>query len=567
MPRKLYTLDEAVAMIQEDDDEAIRTVNILPPESVDENTDEEEVEDGSVLPRDFAGQVEVEFHTESDPGLSENTSAGKRMKNTRKKKAEVTELSWKHEDSFSVTLESASPLPLLQTQPDLATKTPFQLFLHYFSDDVVNHLITNSETYAKQKNNHGFTLTKEDLYRFVGIILFSGYHWLPQQRMYWSTDEDLYTPLVSNAMSRNRFEEIKRFLHCADNSNLNTADKMAKIRPFLDLVNKHLMQFGVFSEALSLDEQMLPYFGKHSCKQFIKNKPVKFGYKYWFISSKDGYPFQFEVYCGRNVDQDASPLGERVVYNLLNRLEISEPREHSITFDNFFCSLDVLSKLRNDGFRATGTLRKNRTKNCPLADLPTADRGAFDFQTSGAVLVVKWNDNRIVHVASNHGTVEPILQTKRYSQKEKRHVYVPQPNVIGHYNATMGGVDLTDRFLSDYRPAISGKKWYFPHIIHMFNLFCVASWRISCELDQKWSHLEFRRHISRALLQVTVKNRIPSGPRGDVNEDVRYGSSGHSLQCIEKEGRCRLCSKNTRYSCTKCNVRLHQKCFFVYHEK
>lgn len=28
---------------------------------------------------------------------------------------------------------------------------------------------------------------------------------------------------------------------------------------------------------LSVDEQMIPYFGRHSCKMYMKGKPVRFG--------------------------------------------------------------------------------------------------------------------------------------------------------------------------------------------------------------------------------------------------------------------------------------------------
>ena len=30
---------------------------------------------------------------------------------------------------------------------------------------------------------------------------------------------------------------------------------------------------------ISIDESVVPYYGRHGCKQYIQNKPVKFGYK------------------------------------------------------------------------------------------------------------------------------------------------------------------------------------------------------------------------------------------------------------------------------------------------
>ena len=135
--------------------------------------------------------------------------------------------------------------------------------------------------------------------KFIGIHLFSGYHILPRQRLYWEKAEDVNVSLVSGSMSRHRFEEIKKYLHMANNNGLNMDDKFAKVRPLINLVNQNLKQFGFFTRNLSADEQMLPYYGRHSGKQFMKNKPVKFGYKLWVLASSDGYPYHLIPYGGK----------------------------------------------------------------------------------------------------------------------------------------------------------------------------------------------------------------------------------------------------------------------------
>ncbi len=62
------------------------------------------------------------------------------------------------------------------------------------------------------------------------------------------------------------------------------------------------------------------------------------------------------------------------------------------------------------------------------------------------VLVTKWNDNKPVSVMSNHGSVTPLQSARRWSAKDKAYINVPMPNIIGHYNKHMGGVDLVDRW-------------------------------------------------------------------------------------------------------------------------
>ena len=118
---------------------------------------------------------------------------------------------------------------------------------------------------------------------FLGVLLLTGYHSLPEEYHYWSTQPDLGFPAVYNTLSRNRYHEIKRYLHFADNQRLTGGDKMSKISPLYNMLNCNLVQFCIFHKLLSVDESMVPYFGHHSTKMFIKVKPIRFGYKIWCL--------------------------------------------------------------------------------------------------------------------------------------------------------------------------------------------------------------------------------------------------------------------------------------------
>ena len=79
-------------------------------------------------------------------------------------------------------------------------------------------------------------------------------------------------------MSRKRFEDMKKFIHFADIDNLTAVDKLAKIQPLQDKVDASLQQFGFFEKDLPIHEHMVPYFGRHSAKMLIRDKPVRFGH-------------------------------------------------------------------------------------------------------------------------------------------------------------------------------------------------------------------------------------------------------------------------------------------------
>lgn len=70
-----------------------------------------------------------------------------------------------------------------------------------------------------------------------------------------------------------------RFIHCANNNEMNANDKVWKLRPVMDMLKDTFLNHFVPSQNLNFDESMVKYFGKHSCKQFIRDKPIRFGYK------------------------------------------------------------------------------------------------------------------------------------------------------------------------------------------------------------------------------------------------------------------------------------------------
>ena len=126
---------------------------------------------------------------------------------------------------------------------------------------------------------------------FLGILLLSGYNSVTRRRLYWSTELDTHNWLVSNSMRQNRFDEIMKYFHAADNTDIRKEDKFAKVLPFMDILNKNFLTFGtVFgpSNIISIDESMIPYYGRHPTKQFIRGKPIRWGYKAWAASSPLG---------------------------------------------------------------------------------------------------------------------------------------------------------------------------------------------------------------------------------------------------------------------------------------
>jgi len=116
--------------------------------------------------------------------------------------------------------------------------------------------------------------TPYELHMFVGILLFSGYHSLPRKQLYWCRNEDVNVRFVSSHMAMNRFGDIKKYIHLADNDKAVAGDKLYKVREFISQLNNQFQQFGVFSTYLSVNEEMVPYYGHHTAKMYMKRTTV-----------------------------------------------------------------------------------------------------------------------------------------------------------------------------------------------------------------------------------------------------------------------------------------------------
>ena len=214
-------------------------------------------------------------------------------------------------------------------------------------------------------------------------------------------------------MRRQKFKTIKRYLHLNDNAMIDASDKMYKLRPFLDALNKNFQKFGIFHSHLSIDEIMIRYYGMHSAKMFMKGKPIKFGYKFWCLWGEDGYLYNFAPYLGKENEPNNKPLEIRVIKNLTSIIPKEEATNYEIFFDNFFTSIEFLKHLGDNSLKATDTIRENRTKKCPLISSKVMEKTTerrftnYRFDRKTRILVVKWHDNTPVSIATNYSSVGP----------------------------------------------------------------------------------------------------------------------------------------------------------------
>ena len=100
---------------------------------------------------------------------------------------------------------------------------------------------------------------------------------------------------------RNKFLDVLQYIDLADNNNLDSNDKFAKLQPLFQILNKNCLKNFIPQRNASIDKSIEPYYGRHGCKQYMQSKPVRFVYKLWVAATPLGYPIQFYPYAGKDV--------------------------------------------------------------------------------------------------------------------------------------------------------------------------------------------------------------------------------------------------------------------------
>ena len=103
---------------------------------------------------------------------------------------------------------------------------PIDFFKLYFTREIIDKIVQETNRYAEQfiRANDGNIrrrslvklwkpTTHEEMQTFLGLCILMGIIYKPRIWMYWSSDAFYSTPVFSQAMSRERFQIIMRFLH------------------------------------------------------------------------------------------------------------------------------------------------------------------------------------------------------------------------------------------------------------------------------------------------------------------------------------------------------------------
>lgn len=375
-------------------------------------------------------------------------------------------------------------------------------------------------------------------------------------------------------------------------------DKLYKIRPFLELINKACQNAAKNTNSQSIDEAMVKFKGVSSLKQYMPLKPVKRGYKVWTrADSTTGYVFEFDVYTGKRDDKATEVgLGGNVVKHLTQKL-VDEGFQGHVAFDNFFSSYEIMQYLHDNNIYATATVVNRKDlpklyKNSNRGKSLKLERGEMKWRTKYNVAYVLWQDTKLVSFLTT--AFHPKLDKTYCDRKQKdgtKKMY-PCPLAVLQYTERMGGVDRFDHLRSSYEVGRRSRKWWLRLFYFCVDLCIVNSYLLhntNTRLHNRLTQLHFRLSVARGLINNYTSRRrsLQSEPQYlkkkpklstsnqkvvGVDQEIRLSNVGiHRHEKLETWRRCRQCStktnnKRSKIQCSTCKVPLCVvPCFDLFH--
>ena len=232
----------------------------------------------------------------------------------------------------------------------------FQL---YFTPGLVDEIVQHTNTYAyieiAKENSKKLCCTESDggwcdtnpneILRLIGILIYFGMVPLKgPSDYYWSTATLLHGLWARSFIPRLRFRALMALLHVVDPLNEPDGNKLREVLGFINFLKGRFKALYQPRQHVAIDERMVKSRHRSGIRQYIRDKPTKWGLKYWVLAdSSNAYVVDFNIYAGKTEEGlSQHGLGYDVVRKLMQDYE---GQGYHLFCDNFYSSLTLARHL------------------------------------------------------------------------------------------------------------------------------------------------------------------------------------------------------------------------------
>nr|XP_022912443.1 piggyBac transposable element-derived protein 4-like [Onthophagus taurus] len=414
-------------------------------------------------------------------------------------------------------------------------KLPYDFFKVFVNDDIISLIVEETNRYAEQckrsnilPNARILKWTPTDpteIEHFIGIILWMGLWSFPALSAYWSTKR-LYKNAIPSVMSTNRIQLLLKMIHFSNNEEISD-DKLQKITPLVNKLRTSFQCQMTPSEYVCIDETLVPFRGRLKFRQYISNKRHKFGIKLFKLCLKDGYTYDFQVYCGKSKDGHVSVLTKVVMDLMTNILDSGR----ILCTDNYYTSVSLANALLHRKTHLIGTLRSNRKYNPKrVVDKKLKVGEVIAEECKQGIVVEKWRDKRDVLILSTRYGNEMVPLIKRGKEIQK-------PKNMVEYNKYKSNIDISDQLKSYNTCLRRSMKWYRKLAFELLTGSAIVNAYIAYKeiTNNKISITAFKEEVINGLLK-TARQEETSENMTEIE---------HKLEDVDrsKRRRCVICYK------------------------